>query len=455
MALSSQGRTQTGAAAPGSPSAGQVECAASSLCGADDAYLLEDRVAARSSPFAGTRVVDLAPAAIAARLGARRASSPYGLPETRVTSRPGDEDRLVIGRPPDDAADRRLPRERAVAIPNGRLERVRELVAEGPASDRNKRCFRAPGNADRPCAATGPITAGERDLDDPHAASLELRPHGRAGNLARPRTKPRGVDRRRRLSARRAASLARKGLACRASALHPPARDVQPRRRQEPAGGAIAPEPTLAAAPSRRSMALRAPLLEPRLAIAHDRLRERDSRRHRRDLGLAGVRHTPGSNPTSLGAARPFRVHQDEFARIRAVSADDAGRAAFAGLLWTFVAGRDRLFRPRASLIRKRSQVRVLDRPLAGIQEFAAFEQFSRIWLLEDRHVGVFRGATMGPPAVTGERQSARGFRAAVASVLGGITAGTVVIGCLRVFLSVRGRFAGGWLPWGCGSVAR
>ena len=103
--------------------------------------------------------------------------------------------------------------------------------------------------------------------------------------------------------------------------------------------------------------------------------------------------------------------------------------------------------RQKVSLIRKRSQVRVLDRPLAGIQEFAAFTQFSRIWLLEDRHVGVFRGATMGPPAVTGERQSARGFRAAVASVLGGITAGTVVIGCLRVFLSVRGRLPVGGCP--------
>jgi hypothetical protein len=132
-------------------------------------------------------------------------------------------------------------------------------------------------------------------------------------------------------------------------------------------------------------MALRAPLLEPRLAIAHDRLRERDSGRHRRDLGLAGVRHTPGSNPTSLGAARPFRVHHDEFARIRAVSADDGGRPAFAGLLWTFVAGRDRLFRPWASLIRKRSQVRVLDRPLTGIQDFAAFVQLSGFWLCVDR----------------------------------------------------------------------
>jgi hypothetical protein len=129
-------------------------------------------------------MVDLAPAPSAARLGVRRARSPYGLPETPVTSRPGDEDRLFTGRPPDDAADRRLPHERAVAIPNGRLERVRELVAECPASDRNKRCFRAPGNADRPCAATGPIKAGERNLDDPHAAELELRPHARAGNLA-------------------------------------------------------------------------------------------------------------------------------------------------------------------------------------------------------------------------------------------------------------------------------
>ena len=44
-------------------------------------------------------------------------------------------------------------------------------------------------------------------------------------------------------------------------------------------------------------------------------------------------------------------------------------------------------------LIRKRSQVRVLDRPLAGIQEFAAFTQFSGIWLLEGRHGRVFHGA--------------------------------------------------------------
>jgi hypothetical protein len=175
------------------------------------------------------------------------------------------------------------------------------------------------------------------------------------------------MDHRRRLSARRAARLARKGRARRASAPDPPAPDVQPRRRQELAGGAVGPEPTLAAAPSRRRMALRAPLLEPHLAIAHDRLQERDSRRDRRDLGLAGVRHTPGSNPTSLGAARPFRVHHDEFARSRAVSADDPGRPAFAGLLRTFVAGRDRLFRPWASLIRKRSLVRVQDRPLPAL----------------------------------------------------------------------------------------
>ena len=50
-------------------------------------------------------------------------------------------------------------------------------------------------------------------------------------------------------------------------------------------------------------------------------------------------------------------------------------------------------------LIRKRSQVRVLDRPLAGIQEFAAFAQFSRIWLLEDRHG---RGVPWGHNGATG-----------------------------------------------------
>ena len=218
------------------------------------------------------------------------------------------------------------------------------------------------------------------------------------------------MDHCRRLSARRAARLARKGRARRAPALHPPARDVQPRRRQEPPAGAIAPEPTLAAVPSRRSMALRAPLLEPRLAIAHDRLRERDSRRDRRDLGLAGVRHTPGSNPASLGAARPFRVHQDEFARIRAVSADDPGRPAFAGLLSPVVAGRDRLFRPWASLIRKRSQVRVLDRPLAGIQEIAAFAQLSGFRLLKHRRSFGTPGGHNGATSVACEAKSAPGF---------------------------------------------
>jgi len=107
------------------------------------------------------------------------------------------------------------------------------------------------------------------------------------------------------------------------------------------------------------------------------------------------------------------------------------------------------------SLVRKTSQVRVLDRPSAGIQEFAASAQFSGIWLLEDRH-GL--GAPMGPHgaiSITGVRESARGFRAAVTSVLGAITAGTVVIRFPRVLLSGRGRLAGGWLPRSRGSLAR
>ena len=65
-------------------------------------------------------------------------------------------------------------------------------------------------------------------------------------------------------------------------------------------------------------------------------------------------------------------------------------------------------------LIRKRSQVRVLDRPLAGIQEFAAFAQFSRIWLLEGRHGRGVRGVTMGPRAVTCEAEKRSLVRASV-----------------------------------------
>ena len=41
--------------------------------------------------------------------------------------------------------------------------------------------------------------------------------------------------------------------------------------------------------------------------------------------------------------------------------------------------------RQKSFLIRKRSQVRVLDRPLAGIQDFAAFVQYSGFWLLKER----------------------------------------------------------------------
>ena len=50
-------------------------------------------------------------------------------------------------------------------------------------------------------------------------------------------------------------------------------------------------------------------------------------------------------------------------------------------------------------LIRKRSLVRVQDRPSAGIQKFAAFVQFSRIWLLEGRHG---RGVPWGHNGATG-----------------------------------------------------
>ena len=68
----------------------------------------------------------------------------------------------------------------------------------------------------------------------------------------------------------------------------------------------------------------------------------------------------------------------------------------------------------RVFLIRKRSQVRVLDRPLAGIQEFAAFTQWSGIWPCVDRHgLGVPWGH-MGPPSVTCDAKKRSLVRAAV-----------------------------------------
>jgi hypothetical protein len=66
--------------------------------------------------------------------------------------------------------------------------------------------------------------------------------------------------------------------------------------------------------------------------------------------------------------------------------------------------------RHAASLIRKRSQVRVLDRPSAGIQEFAAFAQCSGFGTAgRSGDLGRSWGH-MGPPAITGGRESAPGF---------------------------------------------
>jgi hypothetical protein len=61
-------------------------------------------------------------------------------------------------------------------------------------------------------------------------------------------------------------------------------------------------------------------------------------------------------------------------------------------------------------LIRKRSQVRVLDRPLAGIQEFAAFAQWSGIWLRVVGAVWVLQGAIWGHRRLPVRRKSAPGF---------------------------------------------
>ena len=57
-------------------------------------------------------------------------------------------------------------------------------------------------------------------------------------------------------------------------------------------------------------------------------------------------------------------------------------------------------------LIRKRSQVRVLDRPLAGIHEFAAFGQLTGIWVA--CRLGEF-GCSMGPHgAISNHRRAGK-----------------------------------------------
>ena len=201
--------------------------------------------------------------------------------------------------------------------------------------------------------------------------------------------------------AQSASDIARLPTLCRSGSPPGPAsRDVQTRRRQEAYGGAVELEPMLAAAAAWRRTALRAPLLEPRLAIAHDHLQDVARGGPYADLGLT----PPGAYPR---VAQPDPAQHVHSASTKMTS---AGFARFGGHLVgvfcrPFVASRGRLrslVSPGASLIRKRSQVRVLDRPLAGIQKIAAFTQFSRIWLLEDRHG---RGVPWGHNGATGSYQ--------------------------------------------------
>jgi hypothetical protein len=130
----------------------------------------------------------------------------------------------------------------------------------------------------------------------------------------------------------------------------------------------------LAAAAAWRRTALRAPLLEPRLAIAHDHLQDvARGGPYALDWASRRLGHAPRGSPAGSDAARPSRVHQDDFGRLRALAGGDICSGWFAGFLWPFAVACDRLFRPGASLIRKRSQVRVLDRPFWDLQGFPAF----------------------------------------------------------------------------------
>ena len=254
-----------------------------SLCGADGAYVLEDRAGTRSFAFPGTYGVwwtaKRSPAG-----GELDHARPVGTGPSRddllkadVAARAGDHDELLLVAPRHDAGDQRMAGERAVAGPDMRLQRVAKLIARRPALYVDELAGLATqpagslpsGHHGRRGPRTGPLRSSRR------AVRARPTPPGAPAPHAPARASPYGCatprDRWVCGSARRGGPCT-PGIAARASPVH-----VQPGQRDHPASAAALARVVAAPRAGRGAGLLGAPLLEPRLVVAHDDLPRRES----------------------------------------------------------------------------------------------------------------------------------------------------------------------------------
>ena len=159
--------------------------------------------------------------------------------------------------------------ELAVPIPDGPLERERELVTSTPSLDLDEFITVQATQRDRsrpPPAAGAPQ---ERDRRDRRTTTLELLPYSSATRkLAAPGSQPRRMRLGGLMTGRRAAQLARQRLAGRARTLSPATRNVEDLPRTRVLARRI---PIRSAASARRHPAARARLIQSCTAVAHRR----------------------------------------------------------------------------------------------------------------------------------------------------------------------------------------
>jgi hypothetical protein len=183
--------------------------------------------------------------------------------ERALAALAADEDTPVLTRPDDLTGDPRMPREGPEAIPDGRFERVTELVARGSPLDLDQLVALQLEQPDRVRAPTSASTVRERNDGDGRIPAAELVPDRRTpDHLVATGPQPSRVDVRGLPAGRRRAAFAGPCLAGRARTLKPPACDVDMWDHDGSAAASAAGSPTRAPG-SRGGVALGAPLLQP------------------------------------------------------------------------------------------------------------------------------------------------------------------------------------------------
>jgi hypothetical protein len=181
----------------------------------------------------------------------------------------GDQYAAVSERPCDGAADPGMASEPRVSVPHGPLECEGQLITTTPSLDVDQLIAVQATESDRSGPPSIASATRERDDRNRRPTALKLLPHSLPSRqLAAPRVEPSRMRSRGLTTGRRVARLAGQRLAARARPLSPAARGMHCQRRTQAPASRV---PMLAAARGRGRRAVRAPLIQPRVAVAHDR----------------------------------------------------------------------------------------------------------------------------------------------------------------------------------------